>query len=66
MRLLAADLVSTAQVRTDLSLDEVADIVWTMNSAEYYAMLVLERGWTPERFRTWLLDAWVRLLLAVT
>jgi len=63
MRELAADLSATGSVRADLTLDEVADIVWSMNSSEYYAMLVLDRGWTPERFARWLHDAWCRLLL---
>ncbi len=64
MRLLAADLASTGTLRDDLTVDEVADIIWTMNSAEYYAMLVFDRGWSPERFQVWLQDAWCRLLLA--
>lgn len=64
MRALAGDLIGTGAVRADLSLDEVADVIWTMNSAEYYAMLVFDRGWSPERFRDWLQDAWCRLLLA--
>jgi hypothetical protein len=50
-------------LRPDLSDDEVADIVWSMNAAEYRALLVGERGWTPERFGSWLADAWVRILL---
>ena len=64
MRQLAADVAVSGSLREDLSLDEVADIIWTMNSSEYYAMLVLDRAWTPERFSTWLHDAWCRLLLA--
>jgi AcrR family transcriptional regulator len=64
MRLFAADLRSTGQVRADLSDDEVADIVWSLNSSEYFVLLVHERGWTPERFEGWLRDAWIRLLLA--
>ncbi len=63
MRLLANDLISTGSVRQDLSPDEVADIIWTMNSAEYYAMLVFDRGWTPTRFESLLHEAWCRLLL---
>ena len=39
-------------------------MIWTMNSSEYYALLVLERGWAPQRFTEWLRDAWARLLLA--
>jgi AcrR family transcriptional regulator len=63
MRLFAADLRATGELRSDLGDDEVADIVWSMNSAEYRALLVGERGWTAERFGTWLTDAWTRLLL---
>jgi AcrR family transcriptional regulator len=64
MRELAADLAVTGALRPDLSLDEVADVVWTTNSPEHYAMLVLDRGWSPERFAWWLHDSWCRLLLA--
>jgi AcrR family transcriptional regulator len=63
MRALTDDLTTTGAVRTDLTRDEIADIIWTMNSSEYYAQLVLERGWTPRRFTEWLGDAWERLLL---
>ncbi|AZG44116.1 TetR/AcrR family transcriptional regulator [Gordonia insulae] len=66
MRGLASDLASTGQLRGDLTIDEVADVVWTMNSAEYYAMLVADRGWSSARFTDWLFDAWCRLLLDET
>jgi AcrR family transcriptional regulator len=64
MRLLAADLRATGELRADLTDDDVADIVWSMNSAEYRALLVGGRGWSAERFGSWLADAWTRLLLA--
>ncbi|MFD3459694.1 TetR/AcrR family transcriptional regulator [Nocardia fluminea] len=63
MREFAADLRGTGQLRDDLSDDEVADIIWSMNATEYWVMLVGERQWTAERFRDWLADAWIRLLL---
>jgi AcrR family transcriptional regulator len=63
MRLFAAELRATGELRPDLTDDEVADIVWSMNAAEYRALLVGERGWTDERFGAWLTDAWTRLLL---
>lgn len=63
MRLLAADLRSTGELRRDLTDEEVADVIWSMNSAEYRSLLVDERGWSAERFGAWLADAWVRLLL---
>ena len=48
MRRLAADLRTTGDVRVDLSNDQVADIIWSMNAAEYWVLLVRERQWSPE------------------
>jgi len=63
MRRLAADLRTTGEVRVDLSNDQVADIIWSMNAAEYWVLLVRERAWSPAQFADWLADAWIRLLL---
>lgn len=60
----AADLRATGELRTDLSDQQVADIIWSMNAAEYWVLLVRERAWTPAQFAAWLTDAWTRLLLA--
>jgi AcrR family transcriptional regulator len=62
MRRFAADLRCTGEIRADLTDDQVADIIWTMNAAEYFDLLH-QRGWTPEHVRRWLADAWARLLL---
>lgn len=63
MRLLAQDLVATGEVRAGLTVDEIADIIWTMNSAEFHHLLVVERGWSPAAFEQWLADCWCRLFL---
>lgn len=69
MRLFAADLCSTGDVRDDLDdLDDLddqtlADIVWSMNSAEFWTLLAHVRGWTAERLSAFIGEAWVRLLL---
>ncbi|HLL08123.1 MAG TPA: hypothetical protein VK393_05640, partial [Nocardioidaceae bacterium] len=63
MRLFAQDLVATGDLRPDLDVDEIADVVWSMNSAEFYHLLVHERGWSPQRFGQWLADAWCSLFL---
>ena len=63
MRAFAADLRTTGELREDLDDEQVADVIWSMNAAEYWDLLVRERGWTPEMFRDWLVDAWTRLLL---
>jgi AcrR family transcriptional regulator len=64
MRLFAKDLMATDDLRPDLDAEEIADVVWTMNSAEFYHLLVQERGWSPDRFQRWLADTWCRLFLA--
>ncbi len=63
MKLFAADLRATGELRPDLNDDEVADIIWSMTSAEYYLLLVRRRGWTPQRFGEHLRDGWTRILL---
>lgn len=64
MRELAQDLTDTGQLRPELGLDEIADIIWATHSPEFYCLLVEDRGWSPKRFTTWLADTWHRLLLA--
>lgn len=64
MRQLAAELLATGEVRRELAIDDIADVIWSMNGAEYWDLLVRQRGWAPARFAQWLADAWTRLLLA--
>ena len=63
MRLLAAELAATKTLRPELTVEEAADVLWSMNSPEFYLLLVGQRGWDPDRYRQWLADAWQRLLL---
>lgn len=60
----AADLRATGRVRADLTDQQVADVVWSTNAAEYWDLLVRQREWSPDEFAGWLADAWGRLLLA--
>lgn len=63
MQLLAADLRSTGEIRGDLSDDDIGDLIWSMNSPLYFAMMT-ERGWTPERYADLVADIWTRSLIA--
>jgi hypothetical protein len=63
MRLLAAELAATGALRPELSVEEVADVLWSMSSPELYLLLADQRGWDPDRYQRWLADAWQRLLL---
>lgn len=63
MRLFAADLAASGRMRSNVSIRKAADIIWSMNSPEFYLLLVEEQGWTGKEFEDWLADAWSRLLL---
>jgi AcrR family transcriptional regulator len=63
MRLLAKDLAATGGLRPGLSIAKAADIIWSMNSPEFYLLLVEQRGWSAKDFEEWLGQAWIRLLL---
>lgn len=63
MLLLAADLRATGEVRPEMTDRQVADIIWSMNDPDYYALLVEGRGWSSEQFAQWLGEAWMRTLL---
>ena len=43
-----ADLATVHPLRLDL--DQAADIVWATNATEMYQLLVLQRGWSPQRY----------------
>jgi AcrR family transcriptional regulator len=62
MRLFVADLASVHPLRLDP--EQAADIVWATNATELYQLLVGQRGWTPQRYESFLADTWRRLLLA--
>jgi AcrR family transcriptional regulator len=64
MRLLAQELTATGRTRRELSIDKIADILWSLNSPEFFLLLVGQRGWSHEEFAQWLADSWMRLLLA--
>lgn len=63
MRKLARDLCATGEVRADLGVDRIADVIWATGSPEMYLLFVGDRGWTPAAYESWLSEAWTRLLL---
>ena len=66
MRAFVADLAAKGGLRADLSPEMAADVIWVMNSPEFYVLCVRDRGWSPETFEAWLADAWKRLLLPLS
>jgi AcrR family transcriptional regulator len=66
MRAFVADLAAKGGLRVDLPQEMAADTIWAMNSSEFYLLCVRDRGWAPETFERWLVDAWKRLLLPLS
>ena len=64
MQLFAQNLAATGRLRKDLTVEKTADIIWSMNSPEFYLLMVEQRGWSPAEFEHWLSDAWIRVLLS--
>lgn len=50
-------------LRAGLSVDDGADIVWTLTSADVHRLLMVERGWTGERYERWLADSLIATLM---
>jgi len=60
---LARELRATGELREDLTDEEVAHLVWTTNSPEFYR-LTTARGRTPQHYVATVTDLWTRTLLA--
>jgi AcrR family transcriptional regulator len=63
MTLFAQALHDEGHLRRGLSAAEARDVLWTLNSAELFQLLVLERSWSPERYGRWVADALIAALL---
>jgi AcrR family transcriptional regulator len=54
MRAVVAWVAANGPLRDGLSEDNAAAIVWTLTSPEVHRLLRVERGWTAERYVSWL------------
>jgi AcrR family transcriptional regulator len=63
MKVFVNALQSNGPLQGGLALQEAAETVWALTSAEVYTLFVTDRGWSVEKYTTWLSDALARLLL---
>jgi len=63
LTLFARALHDAGHLRPDVPMEEARDLLWTCNSPETYDLLVLQRGWTPQRYGRWVADTLVAALL---
>jgi AcrR family transcriptional regulator len=65
-RHLARSLVGRGALRPGLSERDADDIVHALASPEAYRLLVIDRGWSPQRYESWLAQTLGSQLLAIT
>jgi AcrR family transcriptional regulator len=53
-RLVARSLARAGALRPELRERDAADIIHALLSPELYRLLVIDRGWKPERYQPWL------------
>lgn len=53
-RRIARQLHRRGALRRGVSVSAAADVLWLYSSSDVYRMLVAERGWSVERFESWL------------
>ena len=63
MRQLVSWLAAKGPLRGGMDEEEAAAIVWTLASPEVHGLLRRDRGWSLDRYATWLGDTLTRTLL---
>lgn len=61
MTVMAAEAARTGQLA--VTEEECRDIIWSMTDGMLWHRLVVERGWTNERFADWLARTWIAALV---
>jgi AcrR family transcriptional regulator len=56
-------LAERGYLRDDVTVAHAADVLWTCSSAEFYELLVLNRGWAPAEFARFVADFMISALL---
>ena len=64
MTMLAEHLAESGVLAPGRTVAETRDELWALGAVEVYELLVGQRGWSPERYRDWLVDVWAGRLLA--
>lgn len=59
----AQQLAEEGHLRDDITTQHAGDIFWACTSPELFQLLVLKRGWTPQRYGQWVADIFTATLL---
>ena len=53
---LVALLDGSPRLKRGMTAREAGDVIWSLSGPDHYIQLVFERGWTPDRYESWLLQ----------
>lgn len=56
-------LFESGRAKRGIGFDEARRVMWMYTSREVYRMLVIEGGWTPDRYQEWLAQTLVAALV---
>lgn len=62
-RVLVEAIAKRKGLKSGLSVDKAADILWMLNSPDTWLMLRVERGWSVQEFAKWFLETATQQLL---
>jgi AcrR family transcriptional regulator len=56
-------MVKEGSLATGISVNRARDILWVFTGRDLYRMLVIEQGWMPEEYETWLAELLANTLI---
>jgi AcrR family transcriptional regulator len=62
--LFVQSLLAHGPLREGLDVTQATEIVWTITSPEVFNLLIIDRGWSKDKYIQWLADTLSRLLLS--
>jgi hypothetical protein len=62
-RVIARHLADIGGLRDDVPVQTAADVLFALNSSEFFLLLARDRRWPADEFERWLASAWKQLLL---
>ncbi len=60
---IAAKARATGCLADGITEEDIRDTLWAFNSPQLYGLLLRDRGWSPQRYTSWLARAWTKILL---
>ena len=63
MKVFVNALSANGPLRAGLTVEQAAETVWALSSAEVFTLLVTHRGWNADKYQQWLVNALTNLII---